>query len=369
MAIKLGLFMMPNHPPTVSINDAHDFDIETIVVADQLGYQEVWVGEHFTAPWEPIPSPDILIAQALLKTKNIRLGAGAHLLPYHHPVELAQRISYLDHLSKGRLLVGIGAGGLPSDAEIFNVDIKAGENRAMTREALDIMLFLWDQDTTGEFNGKFWTVRKPDPKKWEHVSLRHFLLPYQNPYPPIGLAGSSFNSGTLKVAGEKGFIPMSVGAGGDFLKSHWNSVSEGALKSGLKPDRQKWRVLRDIWVADTDEEAINYARKGMLSRAWREYLLPLFKSGENPTIHGYKHDLSVKTEDVNVDYMLEHIWIVGSPETVANKIRELFEISGGFGVLLGQVLDYSENKKNWHKSLRLLSEKVIPSLEDLKIND
>ena len=90
MAIKLGLFMMPNHPPTVSINDAHDFDIETIVVADQLGYQEVWVGEHFTAPWEPIPSPDILIAQALLKTKNIRLGAGAHLLPYHHPVELAQ---------------------------------------------------------------------------------------------------------------------------------------------------------------------------------------------------------------------------------------------------------------------------------------
>ena len=107
----------------------------------------------------------------------------------------------------------------------------------------------------------------------------------------------------------------------------------------------------------------------MLSRAWREYLLPLFKEGENPTIHGYKHDLSVKTEDVNVDYMLEHIWIVGSPKTVANKIRNLFEISGGFGVLLGQVLDYSENKENWHKSLRLLSEKVIPSLQDLKINE
>ena len=86
--------MMPTHPPERSLYDATNWDLTVIRWAEELGYQEVWIGEHFTSPWEPIPSPDLIIAQALRETKSIVLAPGAHLLPYHHPVELAHRVAY-----------------------------------------------------------------------------------------------------------------------------------------------------------------------------------------------------------------------------------------------------------------------------------
>ena len=89
--MELGLFLMPSHPPERSPFDAHQWNLDVLSLADELGYSEAWIGEQFTAPWEPVPSPDILIAQALMRTKRIKLGTGAHLLPFHHPVELAHR--------------------------------------------------------------------------------------------------------------------------------------------------------------------------------------------------------------------------------------------------------------------------------------
>ena len=132
--MKYGLFMMPSHPPERNIYDSHQWDLEYLTLCDELGFDEAWIGEHFTSPWEPIPAPDLLIAQALMKTKRIKLGSGAHLLPFHHPAELAHRVAYLDHLSQGRFLFGVGASGLPSDWALFDVDGNNGEHRDMTRE-------------------------------------------------------------------------------------------------------------------------------------------------------------------------------------------------------------------------------------------
>ena len=84
-------------------------DLDYLALCDELGFDEAWIGEHFTSPWEPIPAPDLLIAQALMKTKRIKLGSGAHLLPFHHPAELAHRVAYLDHISQGRFLFGGGS--------------------------------------------------------------------------------------------------------------------------------------------------------------------------------------------------------------------------------------------------------------------
>ncbi len=117
------------------MKEGHDWDLQTLRWLDELGYQEAWIGEHHTAPWEPHPSPDLLLAQAFLQTKNIRLGPGGFLLPYHHPAELANRVAVLDHLSEGRLNFGVAASGLPSDWAMFNVDGMSGQNRDMTREA------------------------------------------------------------------------------------------------------------------------------------------------------------------------------------------------------------------------------------------
>src|SRR5437762_1120513 len=130
-----GLFTMPSHPPERSLYDGHRWDLQQLRWADELGFSEAWIGEHHTAPWEPHPSPDLLVAQALLQTERMRIGPGGFLMPYHHPAELANRVAMLDHLAQGRLNFGVAASGLPSDWAMFNVDGNAGQHREMTPEA------------------------------------------------------------------------------------------------------------------------------------------------------------------------------------------------------------------------------------------
>lgn len=357
---------MPSHPPERNPYDAQQYDLDVLSLGDELGFIEAWIGEHFTAIWEPVPAPDILIAQALLRTKNIKLCTGGHLLPFHHPVELAHRVAYLDHLAQGRFQFGIAAGGLPTDHEMFGVDMDAGEHRDRTREALEIILHTWKGEPRSEYQGKYWNVKIPDPADMEFASLKHFRTPYQQPHPPIGVASASPGSETLKLAGEKGYIPMSLGLGPAYLASHWQAVLDGADRGGRKrPNRSEWRIVRDVWIADTDEEAMRGAREGMLYRAWQDYLYPLFAFGSYPFTASMKHDDSMATEDVTIDYMANNIWLVGSPETVARKIKDLYEISGGFGVLLMMVLDHSDDPNGWRKSMRLLTEQVLPRLSDL----
>lgn len=216
--MKYGMFMMPSHPPERDLVEAHEWDLDCLELADQLGFNEAWIGEHFTSPWEPIPAPDLMIAQALMRTKNIKLATGVHLLPYHHPAELAHRVAYLDHLARGRFFFGIGSGGLPSDYTLFDVDGNAGQHREMTRESLDIILKIWENDGPFEYKGKFWNVNLPDTM---YGTLKYFLTPYQKPHPPIGVASVSIGSETLKIAGERGFIPMSLGLNGEYISSHW----------------------------------------------------------------------------------------------------------------------------------------------------
>ena len=156
--MQFGYFAMPSHPPERPLKDGHEWDLQVIRWLDELGFTEAWIGEHHTAPWEPHPSPDLLVAQALMQTKNIRLGPGGFLLPYHHPAELANRVAMLDHISGGRLNFGVAASGLPSDWAMFNVDGMSGVNRDMTREALEIILKLWSSPEPFDYKGKFWNV-------------------------------------------------------------------------------------------------------------------------------------------------------------------------------------------------------------------
>ncbi|MCG8692498.1 MAG: LLM class flavin-dependent oxidoreductase, partial [Minwuiales bacterium] len=242
--MEYGLFTMPSHPPERPLYDGHQWDLEVIKWADELGFSEAWIGEHHTAPWEPHPSPDLIVAQALMETDNIRLGPGGFLLPYHHPAELANRISILDHMSQGRLNFGVAASGLPSDWAMFNVDGMSGENRDMTREALEIILRLWTEDEPFDHKGKYWHVTKTDTM---FDSLKPHLKPFQDPPPPIGVAGLSKGSDTLKIAGERGYLPMSLNLNPAYVGSHWDAVEEGAARSGRTPDRSDWRLVREIF--------------------------------------------------------------------------------------------------------------------------
>ncbi len=354
--MRLGAFLMPSHPPERSIREGQRWDLDDLERLDDLGFEEAWIGEHFTAVWEPCPAPDLLIAQALARTKHIRLGPLGHLLPYHHPVELAHRVAYLDHMAEGRYQLGVGVSALPTDHDLFGLDSGGGRNRRMTFEALEIMTRLWTQGA-GEFKGEFWSS---GAARSELPGLGYHLTPHQTPHPPIAIAGLTPGSENHKLAGEKGYIPVSLSVSPDpsITAQHWEAVVEGAARVGRVPDRDQWRIIRDVYVAPTDSEARELAIGGIMGRCWREFMLPIYLGlGLGPLL---KRDASMPDEAVDLEYLADHLWFVGSPETVADRIRDLQERTGGFGRLLVVSYDATDEREAWDRSLRLLIEEVLP---------
>ena len=258
--MRCGYFTMPLHPPGSNPFQTMADDLEQLVALERLGFEEAWIGEHFTSVWENIPCPDLFIAQALAVTRTIRLGTGVSCLPNHHPLMLAQRIAQLDHMARGRLYWGVGSGGFPGDFELFGIDAQGGEQRRVTREVLDVVLDLWNDPKPGLYQSKHWQFRVPDPQ--DDIGLKLHLRPYQRPHPPIGVAGLSPRSETLVMAGERGYIPMSINiVPARILTSHWQVVESAARAVGRTASRGTWRIARDVYIAETSAMATNPTRK------------------------------------------------------------------------------------------------------------
>jgi alkanesulfonate monooxygenase SsuD/methylene tetrahydromethanopterin reductase-like flavin-dependent oxidoreductase (luciferase family) len=159
---------------------------------------------------------------------------------------------------------------------------------------------------------------------------------------------------------------MSLNLNPAYVKSHWDSVEMGAKKSGRTPRRKDWRLVREIFVAETDQKAWDLSVGGMMGRMMDEYFLPLLA---NFGFKDYlKHDPSVPDDEVTVEYCAHHNWLIGSPETVARKIEQVYDDVGGFGQLLVFGFDYADNPDAWHTSLRLIQEKVRPKVAHLVPN-
>ncbi|WP_370185014.1 LLM class flavin-dependent oxidoreductase [Rhodococcus wratislaviensis] len=368
--MKLGLFFAPAHPPERTqelggYKRMFDWDISVIKHADTLGYEEIWYGEHFTHLWEPVPSPDLILQTAARETTNIKLGAGTFLPPLHHPAELASRISYQDQLFEGRYMVGFGAGSVPTDLKMFNIDMAAGEHRDMNREAVEIIVKYWTEEGPWRYEGKYWTCEKIAPDAFGPVpgTLGHHLRPFQDPHPPIAISGLSPNSPSLELAGEMGYLPISLNMNNRFMAGHWETVERGARKSGRTANRDDWRIAREVFVADTDEEAIDHVRSGFYGRFYRDQLLPVFKN-LGGIADNWKHDDSVTYDELTLDYLIEHMFVVGSVETVTQKILDMQRDSGGFGTLLVEAMDYEDDKDAWFRSLELLAKEVAPRVKD-----
>ena len=356
--LRYGLFLQSSHPPERALGDAIDRVIEQIRWADELGFSEAWLGEHLTAAWEPIPAQDLVLAQALACTREITLCAGAYVLPFYHPAALAMRISQLDHMARGRFLCGIAAGSIPTDLSLLDVDAASGQHRAMMQESLDIMLRIWNEPfAPWTIEGRFWTVRNPEP----FLHYGPHIRPYQRPHPPIALAGLSPNSGTLELAGARGFIPLSLTFNTPYLEGHWSAVERGAASARRSCDRGDWRVVRDVFVAETDAEARKWVREGNMARAWREQNFPtLDHFGWRRFL---KHDERVPDAEVDVDYLIDHLFLVGSPATVADRLAETHARLGGFGTVVLNAYDWGADPAPYRRSLELFAREVIPRFE------
>ena len=228
--MRLGMFMMPVHPPGRSLSDTLAEDTAKSILADQLGYDELWMGEHFSATTEPFPSPLMFLAGLVPQTKNLTFGTAVINLPNHHPAIVAGEAAQFDHMSGGRFLFGVGSGGLASDFELFKID-PATRQRAFM-ESIDMILRIWAQDPPYDIQGEFWNVQIKKAIMPE-LGVGFMPKPLQKPHPPIHISIASPDSASAQLAGTKGWGVISGPVAPLYaVANHWQAYSEAAPRRG-----------------------------------------------------------------------------------------------------------------------------------------
>ena len=343
--MKFGIFLGPFHRVGENPTLAMDRDLELIQWLDYLGFDEAWVGEHHSAGWEIISSPEIFIAVAADRTRYIKLGTGVISLPYHHPFMVANRMVQLDHMTHGRVMLGVGPGALPGDAYMMGID--ATTQRARMDEAMGIILRLF-------------TETEPLTYKSDWFELHEALLqirPYQRPYMPLAVASVQSPAG-VALAGKYGAAVLTIttprdpSAGGADLKGLWTIAEQSAAEHGQEVDRADWRLVLPVHLAETRKEALHQARLGA-GHYQREYFERTM--GRAQMIDG--------PLDKVIDGMVERgAWIVGTPDDCVAGIKRLAEQSGGFGGFLVQTVDWAPREAMLH-SYELLARYVMPQFQ------
>lgn len=339
--MKFGIFLAPFHRVGENPTLALDRDMELIEWLDYLGYDEVWIGEHHSAGWELIASPEIFIAAAAQRTRHIMLGSGVTSLPYHHPLLVAQRFVQLDHMTRGRSMLGCGPGALVSDA--YMLGIEPVTQRPRMDEALDAIMLLLKGDEPVTLKTDWFELRE----------ARLHLAPYTDPHFPVAVASVMTPAGVI-AAGRHGLGVLSLGAGipggPEALATQWRIAEETAAAHGKTMDRRQWKLVVNVHVAEDDEEAMRQVKK-----AERHETVTYFEEtlGRPP---GRSDD--PLTEGVKMGTTL-----VGSVDTVVRGIQKLWKLSGGgFGGLLFRAHEWA-NREQTLKSYELFARYVMPRFQ------
>ena len=356
--MKLGLFMMPLHDPARDYMEVLTEDRDAILLADALGYDEAWVGEHYSCKTEPIPDPLQFMASIAPLTKHIVFATGVINLPQHHPAQVAGNVAQFDYLTKGRFIMGVGPGGLGSDFELFETFEK--DRSAMMVEAVDMIHAIWRSDPPYRIHGKYWNTMV-DKQVQLHLGIGPMLKPYQKPFPPLAASAMSPNSSTAKLAGSRGWGLVSANfTPSNQVLSHWHAYEEGAASAGLRPDRANWRVARSIICTESDQQAADYLADENCSPGWYyRYLRDNLATYKMTKI--FKPDAGMTDAELTVPKLLEMMVISGSPRRVLDRLIALVDELGWFGTLLVTHKDW--DRADLHRaSMRLIAEQVMPKL-------
>jgi alkanesulfonate monooxygenase SsuD/methylene tetrahydromethanopterin reductase-like flavin-dependent oxidoreductase (luciferase family) len=332
-------------------------DVESVLLADSLGFEELWVGEHYTCEIEQISSPMMFLAFVASRTK-MKLGTGVLPLPLYHPVMAASHIALLDHLTEGRFILGVGTGALGSDFEAF--DMREAKRPEMMMDSLDIILKIWASSAPYDIKGKYWNVQLKD-NVWPDLGVGALPKPYQLPHPPLALSVSSPNSNSIRIAAQRDMMPISANFVASWVvKTHWDTYADEMKKLGKTPDGSKWRVARSIFVAETDEAAAAYVQTPGGAYDWYyDYMFQVYKRLGAAALLAPTPD----TPEASITHAMvrDSFVICGSPKTVTRKILELREEVGPFETLLMTAHDCAD-KAVMHRSMELLARKVMPAV-------
>ena len=324
--LRSGIFLAPFHALGENPTLALQRDMELLEYLDRLNYSEAWVGEHHSGGFEIISSPEVFIAAAAERTRHIRLGTGVVSLPYHNPFILADRMVQLDHMTRGRVIFGVGPGSLVHDAK--KIGINPADQRRMMNESLDVCVEL--------FAGKSIT-RKSDWFNLQDAQLQ--IPPYTRPRMEMAVAASRSPAGAL-AAGRHGIGMLSIGGTSDDAlthhKNHWALYETTARANGHVPDRSNWRLVTLMHIAETREQAKKNVEFGL--NKFRDYF------SDVATFPIVPRDVADP-----YTYLTESgAACIGTPDDAIAFIERLQKGSGGFGV----IMELAQNWADWEPTKR-----------------
>ncbi len=351
--MKLATFMMPLHPPGRKPAETLAEDREAILLADRLGYAEAYVGEHVTDLAENVTSCLMFLASLAHETKNIVLGSGTINMPNSHPAAVAAQVAMLDHMLKGRFIMGISPGGLMSDAEVFGNYQK--DRNAIFLESINMVLDIWKSDGPYDFHGNFFHVSTKNTSIKE-IGQGTILKPFQKPHPPIVVTAVAPHSKGVTEAAKRGWLPISANfLLPEWVATHWKKLVEG------KPDAKPadWRVAKSIFVADDDKVAERYGRsaEGPYHFYFKQLVRKLVGFGGRSNL--FKLDQNQPDAEITPDYVTRKLVIAGSVNSVVEQILAFREKTGDFGTLLYPCHDWLDPALG-RRSMQLMAEQVMP---------
>jgi limonene 1,2-monooxygenase len=346
--MRFGVFHAPYHlpmgqNPTLALQR----DIEFIQHLDRLGFDEAWIGEHHSCGCEIIADNMLFIANAAPQTKNIKLGTGVLSLPYHNPLWVADRIILLDHLTRGRVMLGLGPGALTTDAYMIGIDPL--EQRNALEEDTDVLKRLLAGETVSV---------KTD--RYTLVEARTQLRPYSDF--EVAVAAVASPTGP-RIAGKYGDGVLSIGAtmsamapdGVDTLALHWDVMEQKAAEYGQVADRSKWRLVGPMHIAETREQAREDVKHGI--DAWFDYFQDV-----QSAVH---FEVAGKSTEERTDFVINSgLGVIGTPDDAIEQISKLqAQSNGGFGCYLVMTHEWADVPTT-EKSFALMAERVFPAFQD-----
>jgi limonene 1,2-monooxygenase len=340
---RFGIFLAPFHAygqnPTLALEN----DLDLMVLLDRLGFDEAWIGEHHSGGWELVSAPDVFIAAAAQRTRRLRFGTGVTSLPYHHPLITADRMVLLDHLTRGRTMLGVGPGALASDA--FMMGVEVSRQREMMAQALEAVVALLRDDEPVTVKTDWFELR----------DARLQLRPYTQPCFDIAVAGSFSPAGPL-AAGRLGCSLMSIaatsGAGFNVLGQHWAIMEQQAQQHGTRVDRADWRIAGPMHLAETRKQAAEDVAHGLPD--WVEYFTKVANLPLAPEGTGHMDLVDAVNES--------GFGVVGTPDDAVAQIERLAKQSGGFGSYLLMGHDWAAPERT-RRSYELFAKYVAPRFQ------
>ena len=350
--MKFGTFFFFQAAPGYSHAEIIHRELEQVEWTEELGFDEVWFTEHHFIDYGLSVDPSSLAAAAASRTRRVRIGLAAAILPFHHPLRLAEQMALVDIISHGRLDVGVGRGNRP--AEFAGYRVPQVESRDRFDETVEILKAAWTQERVS-FRGRF----------FDFDDVRVIPKPLQQPHPPIyqvcvskdGIENTALRGWPMLNSVLTGPVDQLVGNRDTYVAALEKS---GRSAEEIAALLTRWGVSRQIYVADTDAQALEQAKAAELwyQESFRKFVVPDRIEDAHPSLQPGFRAMADKLSRVTWEDLVRETLAFGSPDTVARHIAYMRELG------VGQVLCWMNfgglPQDKIRRSMELFAREVMP---------